>query len=342
MLVRRRYVVVMAVLVLFSLLACARATEEVATPTAAPVATDTPEVIATATDAPQAAQEDVAVGDVSIALALIELPEGDIAAVVNGVEVPTSRYKAELDRQLVALTEQYQLDWNDAETVSFLPQMQNNILEQLVDQALLPQLGAHEGIEVLAEDVEAEVASLKERMLADEQFNTWDDFLDYNSVTDEEVYDLISNSLLVGLLVDAHGGSPEAEQVQAAHILVEDEETGREVLAKLEAGETFDALAQQYSTDTGSKEAGGDLGWFPRGVMVPEFEETAFSLDIGQTSELVQSQFGYHIIRVSGHESRPLEGDLAVEQQRAAFSEWYAAERAQADVTKNIEFDVAE
>ena len=337
--VKRVLMVIALALALPALVACGKPTEEIPTPTAVPVATDTPIVVAT--EAPPTTPE-IPVGDVNVALALLKLPESEIVAVVNGVEVPTSRYRAELGRQLVALTDQYQLNWNDPETIKFLPEIQDNILEQLIDQTLLPQLGASEGVSVPAEEVEAEVVALKERMLGDGQFQTWAEFLEYNAVTDEEVFGLISNSLLVELLVAAHGGIPASEQVKAAHILVAEETTAREVLAKLEDGESFATLAEQYSTDTGSKEAGGDLGWFPRGVMVPEFEEAAFTLDIGQTSDLVQSQFGYHIIQVSGQEVRPLEGDLAIEQQRMAFSEWYAAERERADVIKNIEFDLSE
>ncbi|WP_078548963.1 peptidylprolyl isomerase [Litchfieldia alkalitelluris] len=89
------------------------------------------------------------------------------------------------------------------------------------------------------------------------------------------------------------------EIVKASHILVADEETAKEVKEKLEAGESFEELAKEYSTD-GSAANGGDLGWFTKGQMVPEFEETAFTLGKDEVSEPVQSQFGYHIIKVTG------------------------------------------
>jgi foldase protein PrsA len=90
----------------------------------------------------------------------------------------------------------------------------------------------------------------------------------------------------------------ETVQVKARHILVEDEATAKEVKAKLDAGEDFAELVTQYSKDTGSVSAGGDLGYFAKGVMVAEFEEVAFSSPIGTISEPVQSSFGYHIINV--------------------------------------------
>ncbi len=76
------------------------------------------------------------------------------------------------------------------------------------------------------------------------------------------------------------------------------QEKAEDVLRQLKEGADFAELAQQYSDDPGSKENGGDLGFFTRGSMVPEFEEVAFSLEAGQMSELVRSQFGFHIIQV--------------------------------------------
>lgn len=88
------------------------------------------------------------------------------------------------------------------------------------------------------------------------------------------------------------------EQVKASHILVETEEEAKEIKEKLNANEDFAELAKEYSTDTVTKEKGGDLGFFGRGDMVSEFEEAAFSLEIGEISEPVKSEYGYHIIKV--------------------------------------------
>jgi foldase protein PrsA len=90
----------------------------------------------------------------------------------------------------------------------------------------------------------------------------------------------------------------EPEQVKARHILVEDEETAKSILKKLETGEDFAEIAKEESADSGSKDKGGDLGFFERGVMDASFEEAAFSLGIGEISAPVKTMFGYHIIRV--------------------------------------------
>ena len=87
-------------------------------------------------------------------------------------------------------------------------------------------------------------------------------------------------------------------EIHARHILVEDEKTAKDLKAKIDAGESFEELAKQNSTDEGSKESGGDLGWFGSGKMVAEFEEAAYALEVGKVSEPVQSEYGYHIIEV--------------------------------------------
>jgi foldase protein PrsA len=88
-------------------------------------------------------------------------------------------------------------------------------------------------------------------------------------------------------------------EIKARHILVADEATAKEVKSKLDSGSKFEDLAKEYSTDTGSAANGGDLGWFGAGAMVPEFEETAYTLEVNEISEPVQSEFGYHIIQVT-------------------------------------------
>lgn len=90
----------------------------------------------------------------------------------------------------------------------------------------------------------------------------------------------------------------EIVKVNARHILVADEATAKQTLAKLQAGEDFATLAKEISIDPGSAAEGGSLGFFKKGVMVPEFEAAAFSTPVGQISPLVKTQFGYHIIKV--------------------------------------------
>ena len=87
-----------------------------------------------------------------------------------------------------------------------------------------------------------------------------------------------------------------ADKIRCSHILVEKQSQALEILERIKKGESFSALAQEYSID-GSRRQGGDLGFFGRGMMVREFEKAAFELDVGGVSEPVKTQFGYHIIK---------------------------------------------
>jgi parvulin-like peptidyl-prolyl isomerase len=81
-----------------------------------------------------------------------------------------------------------------------------------------------------------------------------------------------------------------------------------EVLRRVRAGENFATLAKEFSTDPGSKDKGGDLGWFGHGQMIPEFEKAAFALQPGQVSDVVESQYGYHIIKVDEKRTETKDG----------------------------------
>ena len=87
-----------------------------------------------------------------------------------------------------------------------------------------------------------------------------------------------------------------SNKIHCAHILIEKLSVAQELRAKIAKGESFANLAKEYSID-GSKKRGGDLGFFGRGMMVSEFEKAAFALQKGQVSDVVKTQFGYHIIK---------------------------------------------
>lgn len=89
-------------------------------------------------------------------------------------------------------------------------------------------------------------------------------------------------------------------QVEASHILVEDKKTAEKVEKELAAGGDFAELATKYSTDAGTKEKGGSLGYFGKGSMVEEFEDVAFNMSVNEISEPVKTEYGYHIIKVTG------------------------------------------
>ncbi len=127
---------------------------------------------------------------------------------------------------------------------------------------------------------------------------------------------------------------PVQDQVWARHILVDTIEEAQKVIERINNGENWIAVAQEVSKDTGSKDAGGDLGWFGTGQMVAEFESAAFSLGVGETSEPVKSTYGFHIIQVLGHEERPLDNSTFEELKSTTFTKWLTEQQEAATITK--------
>ncbi len=120
---------------------------------------------------------------------------------------------------------------------------------------------------------------------------------------------------------------PVKEEVWARHILVETETLAQEVLSALEAGENFADLAAEYSIDESNSQQGGDLGWFDKEMMVPEFSEVAFSLEEGDISDPVETSFGFHIIQVIARRESQVQPDEFRIMKLDAFDNWLSERR---------------
>jgi peptidyl-prolyl cis-trans isomerase D len=166
----------------------------------------------------------------------------------------------------------------------------------------------------------------------------FDDFIEYintyANLTESDLrkmveVDLYRTKLMEALTTDI--GSEE-EQIWARHILVATEEEASQVVERLEAGEDFAALAEEVSTDTGSAALGGDLGWFGKGQLISEFEDVAFSLEIGEISAPVQTSYGWHIIQLLGRENKPITDDRLEIIRQQALQDWLMEQRDTADI----------
>ncbi len=131
---------------------------------------------------------------------------------------------------------------------------------------------------------------------------------------------------------DAIKQMSDEKEVHARHILVATEDEAKAVLADLKKGGDFAAIAKEKSKDTGSKDNGGDLDYFTKEQMVPEFAEVAFKLDKGQLSDPVKSQFGWHIIKVEDKRTKPAPSFDQVKDQLATF----VARRTQAELVQKL------
>ncbi|MEJ2734278.1 MAG: peptidylprolyl isomerase [Anaerolineae bacterium] len=351
---RRRYLIVLALAALL-VAGCgpqmatptpqtsSGSTAEVSTPVAEEVVTPTAgeEAAPTAGSSITATSTITPTGGVEVALAAIE-PVDAVLATVNGQEIGWEDYEPELRRTLHSVTQQYGVDWYLAENVALLGTVQDQVLQTVVDRTLLRQGAAGEGIEVSQSDLEARLEEEKTAIMEDGQYSSWDQFQELTGLDDAYFARLLEDAELVDRVSEAHAPEREAEQVHARHILVADEETGQEVLAQLDDGEDWAELAAEYSQDTSNKDDGGDLGWFPRGVMVAAFEEAAFALEPGETSDLVQTDFGYHIIQVLEVGTREVEEQIYSSMQQQAFATWLDEQRAAAETTIYVKFGTEE
>jgi peptidyl-prolyl cis-trans isomerase C len=123
------------------------------------------------------------------------------------------------------------------------------------------------------------------------------------------------------------------QEVRARHILVPTEDEAKAILAEIKKGTDFAELAKQKSKDPGAAAEGGDLGYFGKDQMVPEFADTAFKLDKGQVSEPVKTQFGWHVIKVEDKRTKPVPDFDQVKDQ----VETYVMRKAQADYIHKLQ-----
>jgi peptidyl-prolyl cis-trans isomerase C len=142
----------------------------------------------------------------------------------------------------------------------------------------------------------------------------------------------VTDAAMQKVYADATKQMSGEQEVRARHILVETEDEAKAIAAELKKGTDFAELAKQKSKDPGAAAEGGDLGYFTKDQMVPEFAETAFKLDKGQLSDPVKSQFGWHVIKVEDKRERPVPPFEQVKDQIQTF----VMRRAQSEVITKL------
>jgi peptidyl-prolyl cis-trans isomerase C len=230
-----------------------------------------------------------------------------VVAEVNGEAIAVQEFEREL-----ALAYEFP-EGATAPAPDQLVALKQTVLQELLDRRLLLQDARSKGITVSQEAVQAAVARLKSEYqdggfqealsqgrlsLADFQAKTAAR-LTVEKLVDEVVYQrvAVTEDELQGYL-DAHASEfQEPEEVHAAQIVVKEVEDARHIRDELQQGKKFSDLARAHSLSADAR-LGGDLGWFPKGVMPPEFDKVAFSLQPGQISDVVTSEYGFHLFKV--------------------------------------------
>jgi peptidyl-prolyl cis-trans isomerase C len=263
----------------------------------------------------------VAAGPAVAQKASPEKTSSDKAATVNGSVIP----KQTLEREVRLFTDRMVRQGRQVPDVQ-VPVLRNEILDSLIDQELLYQDSQKQHMQVDKKAVDEKYDEIKKRFKTEQEFK---DAISKMGVTEAEIRSQLKKGLAIDELLktkvvkdiqvteeeakkyyDEHTDQfKQAEQVKASHILIKvapdasDEKKAEakkkieEVQEKLKGGEDFAAVAAEYSEGP-SKSQGGELPYFKRGQMVKPFEDAAFSMEVGQLSGIVETQFGYHIIKV--------------------------------------------
>lgn len=245
------------------------------------------------------------------------------------------------------------------------------ILHRMIDEILILDAAEKMNVEVPAEEIQEQVDQISQRFPDQESLKN---ALSQQGVTIEDLKDKIRESLVVQKVMESitpssptitladikqfYQENPErfkrGEEVKARHILIdvaqdaseEEKKQAREkiemIREKIKKGEDFAEMAEKHSSCPSGKRAGGDLGWFERGNMVPPFEKAAFSLEKGKLSDIVETNFGFHLIEVLEKREAgtvPLEdvkedlrAELADQERGEAFMKW-VEEKKEKEVT---------
>jgi parvulin-like peptidyl-prolyl isomerase len=263
------------------------------------------------------------------------------AARVNGQVILQSEFEKNVARRQAEMAKQG-INLSTPEGQAALAEMRSQILEGMIEQELIDQEAAKQGITV----TQAEVDTAVNQSIADsggaDAFNKY--LTDVAGMTLDEYREGQREGMLTQKVIDrvTRDVPMTGEQVHARHILLNTKAEADSVLAQLRAGADFATLAQRYSKDTITSAGGGDLGWFPRGGLFDAaLEKAAFDLQPGQISGVVQSDLGgqtvYHIVQVIERDpARALSDDALLAARRAAFQKWLDDLKAAAKIERLV------
>lgn len=206
-------------------------------------------------------------------------------------------------------------------------------LDNLIVRELLYQEALRSGIDK-EKDTASFIEEMKKRVVVDKFFKKEVD--DKVSVKEDEVKKFYNEH-------PEEAKSP--DEVRASHILLKTREDAEMVKKKIKEGVKFEDIAKKYSIDHGSREKGGDLGFFSQGMMVPEFDKAAFKLKAGEVSDIVETRFGFHIIKVLGkregrqkgfdESNKEIEKKLIAQKRKERFDTLVAELKSKAKITIN-------
>jgi peptidyl-prolyl cis-trans isomerase C len=247
-------------------------------------------------------------------------PEPPLAARVNGQPILLETYERELARYEQALA--------DLEIDKEPEVYREEVLQALIERALIVQASEREGIEITREMVLARIEELREAAGEAGNYEAW---LEANQWTEAEFEEALWQEMVTEAMVTAVTADvPQTvEQVRARYIQVNSAELAQSLLAELEAGANFATLAALHSVDQQTAPNGGDLDFFARGsLLVPEVEEAAFALEPGQYSDVISASSNngepvYYLVQtIERDPARPLTDNMRYNLLQQRFETW--------------------
>jgi peptidyl-prolyl cis-trans isomerase C len=291
--------------------------------------------------------------------------ENDVVAKVNSSEIKASELQEAIDSVAAQNPQLASQLGNMTGSETQMGELRKNILDQLIATELLLQEGKKLKIEDMDQQVDGEYQKLKASFPKEEDFQS---MLTRQNATEKEVHEKIRQGLQIQNLIEEkikkNISIPEdevksfyeenkvkppilkPESVKASHILIQvnkdaDEAGEKKALKKIEdllkrakKGEDFAQMAKENSEDPSAAQNGGDLGYFTHGQMVPEFDKAAFALKPGEISDIVQSSFGYHIIKC---EDKKAEQTIPYEEIESQISQYLEGRALQTKLSEYVE-----
>jgi len=283
-------------------------------------------------------------------------PADSKAAEINGVVITKEQFDKELNIHLDRVARQGR-QVSDEQVAA----LKNDILDGLIEREVLYQESQKAGIKIDDQKVDDQLAAIKKRFPSEAEYKT---ALGKMNLTEDEVKMQITRGLAIRTLIERqiaskiiitdaetkayYDGNPQMfkqpAQVKASHILIkvdagaddakktEARQKIETVQQKIKAGAYFAELAKEYSEGP-SNTRGGDLGFFRRGQMVKPFEDAAFAMKVNEVSEIVETRFGYHLIKV--YEIKP-DQTLAYADVKDKLSQRMKQEKIEKDATQYI------
>jgi parvulin-like peptidyl-prolyl isomerase len=299
-------------------------------------------------------------------------------ATVNDQKVSAKEYNKALEAAKKQYQARFGIDFNSPQGAPMLGELKAGVVDQLVEQTFLLAEAQKKGIKPTKDEIDAKIAEIKTQFPDDAAFKK---ALGEFGTTEAELREQVTVGVTIETLMkdvtkdlsvsedrlkafysENQAQFKHDEEVSAAHILIKTDATAKDtkedeakalakiqdLLKQIRGGADFAELAKKHSEDPGSGSQGGDLGFFGKGRMVPEFEKAAFSMKDGEVSEPFKTQFGYHIIK--RNEYRPartetydqvkdqIKENLLSQERNQAFQKWVDGQKKDAKIVVKAEY----